>query len=94
VSGGELKAISGTLAIMVGGSEAGLEKIKPIHKCMGSSVTFTGPVGAGNTTKLANQIMVACKIAAMGEGLTLTTRCRCCLRSSPRANAAWTTRPS
>jgi len=42
---------------------------------MGSSVTLTGPVGAGNTTKLANQIMVACNIAAMGEALTLATRC-------------------
>ena len=41
----------------------------------GSSVTLTGPVGAGNTTKLANQIMVACNIAAMGEALTLATRC-------------------
>ena len=44
-------------------------------KCMGSSVTLTGPVGAGNTTKLANQIMVACNIAAMGEALALATRC-------------------
>jgi 2-hydroxy-3-oxopropionate reductase len=42
---------------------------------MGSSVTLTGPVGAGNTTKLANQIMVACNIAAMGEALALATRC-------------------
>ena len=50
-------------------------KAEPILKCMGSSVTLTGPVGAGNTTKLANQIMVACNIAAMGEALTLATRC-------------------
>jgi 2-hydroxy-3-oxopropionate reductase len=42
---------------------------------MGSSVTLTGPVGAGNVTKLANQIMVACNIAAMGEALALSTRC-------------------
>ena len=42
---------------------------------MGSSVTLTGPAGAGNTTKLANQIMVACNIAAMGEALALATRC-------------------
>ncbi len=75
VSGGEPKAIDGTLAIMVGGSEEGFEKVEPILKCMGSSVTLTGPVGAGNTTKLANQIMVACNIAAMGEALTLATRC-------------------
>jgi 2-hydroxy-3-oxopropionate reductase len=75
VSGGEPKAIEGTLAIMVGGSEELFGKAEPILKCMGSSVTLTGPVGAGNTTKLANQIMVACNIAAMGEALTLATRC-------------------
>ncbi len=75
VSGGEPKAIDGTLAIMVGASEAAFAKAEPILKCLGSSVTLTGPVGAGNTTKLANQIMVACNIAAMGEALTLATRC-------------------
>jgi 2-hydroxy-3-oxopropionate reductase len=75
VSGGEPKAIDGTLAIMVGGDEEVFKKAEPILKCMGSSVTLTGPVGAGNTTKLANQIMVACNIAAMGEALTLATRC-------------------
>ena len=75
MSGGEPKAINGTLAIMVGGSPKAFAKVEPILKCMGSSVTLTGPVGAGNTTKLANQIMVACNIAAMGEALTLATRC-------------------
>ena len=75
VSGGEPKAIDGTLAIMVGGSAEAFQKVEPILKCMGSSVTLTGPVGAGNTTKLANQIMVACNIAAMGEALTLATGC-------------------
>ncbi len=75
VSGGEPKAIDGTLAIMAGGKEEVFHKAEPILKCMGSSVTLTGPVGAGNTTKLANQIMVACNIAAMGEALTLATRC-------------------
>jgi 2-hydroxy-3-oxopropionate reductase len=75
VSGGEPKAIDGTLAIMAGGSEAALKKAEPILKCMGTTITLTGPVGAGNITKLANQIMVACNIAAMGEALTLATRC-------------------
>ncbi|HEX4757722.1 MAG TPA: 2-hydroxy-3-oxopropionate reductase [Terracidiphilus sp.] len=75
VSGGEPKAIDGTLAIMVGGDEKVFAKAEPILKCMGSSVLLTGPVGAGNTTKLANQIMVACNIAAMGEALVLATRC-------------------
>jgi 2-hydroxy-3-oxopropionate reductase len=75
VSGGEPKAVDGTLAIMAGGSAEAFEKAEPLLKCMGSSVTLTGPVGAGNTTKLANQIMVAVNIAAMGEALTLATRC-------------------
>ena len=74
VSGGEPKAIEGTLAIMVGGDANTFAKIEPILKNMGASVTLTGPVGAGNVTKLANQIMVACNIAAMGEALTLATK--------------------
>jgi 2-hydroxy-3-oxopropionate reductase len=74
VSGGEPKAIDGTLAIMVGGSEAVFSKVEPILKTMGSTVTLTGKIGAGNVTKLANQIMVACNIAAMSEALVLATK--------------------
>jgi 2-hydroxy-3-oxopropionate reductase len=74
VSGGEPKAIDGTLAIMAGGKPEVFEKVRPMLEKMGSSVTLTGPVGAGNVTKLANQIMVACNIAAMGEALVLATR--------------------
>jgi len=75
VSGGEPRAIDGTLAFMVGASPEAFAKAEPLLKCMGSTVTLTGPVGAGNTTKLANQIMVACNIAAMGEALALATSC-------------------
>jgi 2-hydroxy-3-oxopropionate reductase len=75
VSGGEPRAIDGTLAIMVGASAAAFAKAEPLLKCMGSTVTLTGPVGAGNTTKLANQIMVACNIAGMGEALALAASC-------------------
>jgi len=75
VSGGEPKAIDGTLAIMVGGKQEAFDRAVPVLKLMGASVTLTGPVGAGNVTKLANQIMVACNIAAMGEALVLATRC-------------------
>jgi 2-hydroxy-3-oxopropionate reductase len=74
VSGGEPKAIDATLAIMVGGKATVFEKVQPILQKLGSSVTLTGDVGAGNVTKLANQIMVACNIAAMGEALVLATR--------------------
>jgi 2-hydroxy-3-oxopropionate reductase len=75
VSGGEPKAIEGTLAIMVGGTESSYAIAEPLLKCMGTSVRRVGPVGAGNVTKLANQIIVACNIAAMGEALMLSTRC-------------------
>jgi 2-hydroxy-3-oxopropionate reductase len=74
VSGGEPKATDGTLAIMVGGKREVFEKVLPLLQRMGTSVTRTGPVGAGNVAKLANQIMVACNIAAMGEALVLATR--------------------
>ena len=74
VSGGEPKSIDGTLAIMVGGDEAVFNEMLPVFQKLGSSVTLTGAVGAGNVTKLANQIIVACNIAAMGEALVLATR--------------------
>ncbi|MCC6588458.1 MAG: 2-hydroxy-3-oxopropionate reductase [Bryobacterales bacterium] len=74
VSGGEPKAVDGTLAIMVGGKQETFETVVPLFKSLGSSATLTGPVGAGNVTKLANQIMVACNIAAMGEALVLATK--------------------
>ena len=74
VSGGEPKAVDGSLAIMVGGEETAFQEVAPILQCMGSSVTLVGAVGAGNVTKLANQIIVACNIAAMGEALVLATR--------------------
>ncbi len=74
VSGGEPKAIDGTLAIMVGGKPEVFARVQPVLQKMGSSVTLTGAVGAGNVTKLANQIMVACNIAAMGEALVLATK--------------------
>jgi len=74
VSGGEPKAVDGTLAIMVGGEKAVFDKLSPVLDAMGATVTLTGPVGAGNMTKLANQIIVACNIAAMGEALVLATK--------------------
>ena len=74
VSGGEPKAVDGTLAIMVGGRQEVFDKVLPLFQVMGSSATLTGPVGAGNVTKLANQMMVAVNIAAMGEALVLATK--------------------
>ena len=74
VSGGEPKAIDGTLAIMVGGEKSVFEKVKPILEKMGSSVVLVGDVGAGNVAKLANQIVVALNIAAVSEAFVLSTR--------------------
>ena len=74
VSGGEPKAIDGTLAIMVGGKQEVFEKVEKILGVMGGSVTLVGEIGSGNVTKLANQIMVAGNIAAMAEALTLATK--------------------
>jgi 2-hydroxy-3-oxopropionate reductase len=71
VSGGEPKAIDGTLAIMVGGRQDIFDKVKDVLSVMGASVTLCGDIGAGNTTKLANQIIVAANIAAVGEALVL-----------------------
>lgn len=71
VSGGEPKAIDGSLAIMVGGKQEVFDRVKDILQVMGSSVTLCGDIGAGNTTKLANQIIVAVNIAAVGEALML-----------------------
>ncbi len=74
VSGGEPKAVEGTLAIMVGGPEDVFEKVKPILLKMGASAVLCGDVGAGNVTKLANQVIVALNIAAMSEALTLAQK--------------------
>ena len=74
VSGGEPKAIDGTLSIMVGGKQDVFDKYKEMLSAMGSSVVRCGDVGAGNTTKLANQIIVACNIQALAEALTMAQK--------------------
>jgi 2-hydroxy-3-oxopropionate reductase len=74
VSGGEPKAIDGTLAIMVGGDKAVFEEVKPVLLQMGSTAVYCGAIGAGNTTKLANQIVVGLNIAAVAEAFTLVKK--------------------
>ncbi|MBR5943487.1 MAG: 2-hydroxy-3-oxopropionate reductase [Lachnospiraceae bacterium] len=74
VSGGEPKAIDGSLSIMCGGPESLFEKYKELLGVMGASVVHCGDVnGAGNTTKLANQVIVAVNIAACAEAFELAT---------------------
>jgi len=74
VSGGEPKAIDGTLSFMVGGKQEVFDKYKEVLLAMGASAVRCGDVGAGNTTKLANQIIVACNIQALAEALTLAQK--------------------
>jgi len=74
VSGGEPKAIDGTLSIMVGGKETVFETVKPLLEVVGASVTLVGKNGSGVTAKLANQIIVNLNIAAMSEALTLAAK--------------------
>ncbi len=74
VSGGEPKAIEGTISVMVGGKKEVFDKCYDLMMSMAGSVVYTGSIGAGNTTKLANQIIVALNIAAMSEALVLATK--------------------
>ena len=74
VSGGEPKAVEGTLAIMVGGPAETFDQVKDILGVMGASVTRVGEIGSGNITKLANQIIVALNIAGMSEAMVLAAK--------------------
>ncbi len=74
VSGGEPKAIDGTLSFMVGGDKEVFDEFKPLLETMGVSVVRCGDIGAGNTTKLANQVIVALNIAAVSEAFMLAEK--------------------
>jgi 2-hydroxy-3-oxopropionate reductase len=74
VSGGEPKAIDGTLSIMCGGAQADFDEMLPVFQAMGSSAVLTGGNGAGSVTKLANQIIVQLNIAAVSEALVLACK--------------------
>jgi len=71
VSGGEPKAIEGTLAFMAGGKKETFDKYQPLLKAMGASAVYCGGIGAGNVAKLCNQVIVAVNIAAVSEALML-----------------------
>ncbi|MEO1092428.1 MAG: 2-hydroxy-3-oxopropionate reductase [Pseudomonadota bacterium] len=74
VSGGEVGAKAASLTIMVGGPEAAFERVKPLFDLMGKNVTLIGPNGAGQTCKVANQIIVALTIEAVAEGLLFASK--------------------
>ena len=74
VSGGEPGAISGQLAIMVGGPEDLFDEMKPVFDVLGKSAVLVGDIGAGQTTKLVNQILVGIHLEAMGEAFLLAAK--------------------
>jgi 2-hydroxy-3-oxopropionate reductase len=74
VSGGEVGAKTGSLTVMVGGSESAFETVKPLFSLMGKNITLVGGNGDGQTTKVANQIIVALTIEAVSEALLLASR--------------------
>lgn len=74
VSGGEPKAIDGTLSVMVGGKKETFDKYYELLMNMAGSVVYVGDLGSGNVAKLANQIVVALNIAAVSEALTLAKK--------------------
>jgi 2-hydroxy-3-oxopropionate reductase len=74
VSGGEVGAKAASLTIMVGGSEAAFERVKPLFELMGKNITLVGGNGDGQTCKVANQIIVALNIAAVGEALVFASK--------------------
>ena len=74
VSGGEVGAKAASLTIMVGGPEAAFERVRPLFELMGKNITLVGANGDGQTTKVANQIIVALNIAAVGEALVFASK--------------------
>ncbi len=74
VSGGQPKAIEGTLSVMVGGKQEVFDRCVPVLKSMAASVVRVGNIGAGNVTKLANQVIVALNIAALSEAMVLAAK--------------------
>src|SRR4051812_34504786 len=74
VSGGDVGAKAASLTIMVGGPEAAFEKVKPLFELMGKNITLVGGNGDGQTTKVANQIIVALTIEAVAEALLFASK--------------------
>ena len=74
VSGGEVGAKAGSLTIMVGGAQAAFDRVRPLFELMGKNITLVGGNGDGQTTKVANQIIVALNIAAVSEALVFAAK--------------------
>jgi len=74
VSGGVAGAQAGTLAIMIGGDEAQVDKVRPVLSPLAGSVTYMGPSGTGQTTKICNQMLVSCNVLVMAEVMAMAQR--------------------
>jgi len=74
ISGGEIGAVEAKLSIMVGGPKETFEQVRPILEAMGKTITHCGPVGSGQMTKLANQVMVIHTIMSIAEGLAFAEK--------------------
>lgn len=74
VSGGDIGAQKGTLAIMAGGEREAFERVRPLFEAMGKTITYCGPVGNGQVTKLCNQILVSVNLLAVSEALAFAER--------------------
>jgi len=74
ISGGQIGAIEGKLSIMMGGPKEAVEQVRPIMEALGRTVTHCGPLGSGQMTKLANQVMVIHTIMSIAEGLAFAER--------------------
>jgi 3-hydroxyisobutyrate dehydrogenase len=88
ISGGEIGAIEGKLSIMMGGPKEAAEEIRPIMEVMGRTVTHCGPLGAGQMTKLANQIMVIHTIMSIAEGFAFAEKAGLDLETTLKVTSA------
>lgn len=88
ISGGEIGAIEGKLSIMMGGPKEAVENVRPIMAVMGRTVTYCGPLGSGQMTKLANQIMVIHTIMSIAEGLAFAEKAGLDLETTLKVTSA------
>lgn len=88
ISGGEIGAIEGKLSIMIGGPKEAVEKVRPVMEVMGRTVTYCGPLGSGQMTKLANQIMVIHTIMSLAEGLAFAEKAGLDLETTLKVTSA------
>lgn len=88
ISGGEIGAIEGKLSIMTGGPKEAVEKVRPIMELMGRTVVYCGPLGCGQMTKLANQVMVVHTIMSLAEGLAFAEKAGLDLETTLKVTSA------